>query len=144
MKFVINLKLGTYSVFVTIVGKFLVHSCTLLVIIVHSCNFIIHSGTGASVHAHRQRNYPYKKRPYILCTIPDGPNTLTCQSSAIKYAPRGPLYGPITLNPARTHTKSTLRLFLHSQYICRCHARHNHHHCFNIPLRDTSFIQRRC
>ena len=40
--------------------------------------------------------HPYRgilrlyRRPDCLYTIPDGPNTLTCQSTATNYAPRDP------------------------------------------------------
>ena len=53
-------------------------------------------------------------RTYIwsdgLSTRPDNQNTFTRQSADTNNAPRDPLHGPVTWNPARTRPYSTLRL----------------------------------
>ena len=52
------------------------------------------------------------RRSDCLSTRPDDQNTLTHQSADTNDAPRDPLHGPVTWNPAHTRPYSTLRLRL--------------------------------
>ena len=62
--------------------------------------------------------HPYRgivrtyRRSGGLSKRPDYQSKLTRQSSDTNDAPRDPLLGPVTWNPDRTRTYSTLRLFL--------------------------------
>ena len=57
--------------------------------------------------------------------IPDGPNTLTCQSASTNDAPRDPLHGPVTWNPALSRIcglQLLLRLrHFNIQQLLNCH-----------------------
>ena len=84
-----------------------------------------------------------------LSTRPDDQNTITCQSDNTNEAPRGPLLGPVTWNPARTWPYSTLQLHLRL-WLCLqpctspppSQSPQSWHHCVNRPPTFASDIQR--